>query len=37
MKMGYHGREIGEIFNNLLKAVHKQEVKNSYNDLLAYV
>ena len=37
MKMGYHGREIGEIFNNLLKAVHKQEVKNNYNDLVAYV
>ena len=37
MKMGFHGRQIGEILQNLLKAIHERKVENNYDDLVAYV
>ena len=37
MNMGYHGREIGQILNNLLKAVHNHKVENNYNKLKEYI
>jgi tRNA nucleotidyltransferase/poly(A) polymerase len=37
MNKGYRGREIGEILNILLKAVHNGKVENSYDNLVAYI
>jgi len=37
MNMGYHGREVGQILNNLLKAVHNHKVENNYNKLKEYI
>jgi len=37
MKAGFRGQELGNILRDLLAAVHNQEIKNNYNDLMGYI